>query len=196
MPEDLRTQLKAAATNSGRSEGQELLSRLQQSFDWPIKMQKDWGPPHIKGLAQLVVQVSRTVEGAVGVPPLGQPDHVLNWHKDAFTHRALTTAINAVLEHFKPGGKVRIPKAVQNSAARFARVLGHSPARHRRPEVVGLSCAGGVIVQLQTMDLPQRIPPKTRYADAFLRMEQVREDLGIEHPKRRAPNPQKRPVAR
>ena len=97
MPEGLRAQLKAAAAMNDRSEGQELLSRLQQSFDWPTEVQEAWGPRHIKGLAQLVVQVSRTVEGAVGVPPLGKPDHDLNWHKNAFTHRALTSAVNACL---------------------------------------------------------------------------------------------------
>ena len=54
------------------------------------------------------------------------------------------------------------------------------------------------MTQMQVMDLPLpgEYPPQPRYADAFYRMTQVREDLGIEHPKRRAPNPQKWPVVR
>ncbi|MGB6348766.1 MAG: hypothetical protein WBG10_01945, partial [Pseudolabrys sp.] len=151
------------------------------------------------------------VEGAVGVLPLGKPDHDLNWHKSAFTHRALASAVTALLAHFKPGGKLSVPKAVKASAARFARVLGHSPARHRTPEAVGLSCAEGVMTQMQVMDLPQpgERPPQTRYADAFYRMAQVREDLAIDYgkpdgrkaglslrPKRRTPKPQKWPVVR
>jgi hypothetical protein len=182
MSQELRNRLDRECGQSGRVLSQEVEHRLQESFAWPIKMQKEWGPPHIMALARLVVQVARAVEGAVGASFNATHDG-LAWHRNRFTHAALTVALNAVLEHFKPGGKLSVPKAVKASAARFARVDPDRSAEHyRRPETVGLSCGGGVIVDLQVMDLPQpgEYPPQTRYADAFYRMERVRHDLGID----------------
>ena len=180
----MRNRLDRESGRSGRVLSQEVEHRLRQSLNWPVAIQKEWGPSHIKAFAQLVSQCARFVEGAVGAPPF-KPDDRLAWHRNAFTHAALTSAISAILEHFKPGGKLSVPKAVKASAARFARVdPDHSIEHYCTPAAVGMACASGLVVQLQSMGEeppPLNPPPNERYAEAFYVMPQILRDLGIEY---------------
>ena len=59
MSQELRDRLDQEAGRSGRVLSQEVEHRLRQSLAWPIEIQKAWGPPHIKGLAQLVSRAAQ-----------------------------------------------------------------------------------------------------------------------------------------
>ena len=186
MSRELRDRLDQEVDRSGWALSQEVEHRLRQSLDWPIEIQKKWGPPHIKALAQLVSRAARAVETGVGVNPLSMAlNDGLAWHRNGFTHAALTTAVNAILEHFKPPQEFSVPKAVEDRSALFARVNpGHSAERYCTPEEVGLAYAGGLIDQLITMELPPLDKPSNEiYAEEYSVMPQIQKDLGIEYDK-------------
>jgi hypothetical protein len=174
ITEDLRARLEQEAAQNGRSLSQEAQVRLKESFDAPAKLQAEWGPPHIKALAQLVSRVARSVEGCVG-DPFGSESEALGWHRNAFTHAAISAAVTALLAHYKPDGPVEIPEDIRKSTEWMAE---EQAAHQRTPEGVGLMCALGVLQRVAYQEPPPLNPSAgTHYAEGYYVFPQIRRDL-------------------
>lgn len=158
---------------------QEIEFRLRESIELPAELQKAWGPPHVKALAQLVSRVARSVESSAGVNPFAEDAGELAWHHNPFTHAAVVAAISAILAHYKPTGTAQVPEAVERSTAWIERESGKQQAAHQRtPESIGLACARGLLSQLATYSAPSFNPPSgAHYASGFYVFPHIREIL-------------------
>jgi len=171
---DLHDRLKREAEQNGRSVSQEAQVRLKESFDLPAELQKAWGPPHIKALAQLVSRAVRSVETTAGADPFAEAGD-LAWHRNSFTHAAVCAAVAAVLAHYKPARSMQTPPEVKKRAAMFGK---EQAAAQCTPESVGLSCALGVIEQLK-MQRPSLIQDATaHYAEGYYVFPHINDILG------------------
>jgi hypothetical protein len=177
---DLHDRLKRAAGENGRSVSQEAQVRLKESFDLPTELQKAWGAPHIKALAQLVSRAVRSVETSAGVNPFAEDAGDLAWHRNPFTHAAVIAAISTILAHYKPPGAVKLPKEVERRTAWIEQESGkEQAAHHRTPESVGLGCALGLLNQVAYYTKPPLNPPSgAHYASGFYVLPHIREILG------------------
>jgi TraY domain len=177
ITEDLRVSLERAAAENGRSLSQEAQVRLKESFDLPAELQKAWGPPEVKELAQLVSRVVRSVQTSVGADPFETAGD-LAWHRNPFTHAAVRTAIETLLAHHKPEGSFGIPPEVKKRA-QFVDPE-HADAM-TTPESVGLSCAFGLLSQIATASPPRFPPPaNAQYAEGFYTFPNIRRVLDKE----------------
>jgi hypothetical protein len=172
ISDDLQARLKREAARNGRSLSQEAQVRLKGSFDLPPKLQKQWGPKHIAALAQLVSRVTRSVEAAVGADPEKADD--LSWHLNPYTHAAVTAAIAALLEHYKPAGPVQTPDRVRK-ATEWA---GDQAELYQTPQSRGRGCAGGLLDQLAGTPLPPKLDTEDVYAEGYYVLPDIRQTLG------------------
>jgi hypothetical protein len=174
ITEDLRARLEQAAAENGRSLSQEAQVRLQESFDLPAKIQKDWGPPDVKALAQLVSRVVRSIHNSVGANPFAEAGD-LAWHRNSFTHAAVCAAITTLLAHYKPEGSAETPSQVKKRAEWVAPEQAETMIT---PESVGESCALGLLDQLAIMTRPKKIDPNAHYGDSHYVLPHIRDILG------------------
>jgi hypothetical protein len=171
--------LEQTAAENGRSLSQEAQLRLQRSFDLPEELLKQWGPPDVKALAQLVSRVTRTVHTSVGASPFHEAGD-LAWHRNPFTHAAVSAAITVLLERYKPAGSIQPPPEVMKRAS----WVGPEEAQTViTPESVGQSCALGLLSQLDHMTPPPRnTPAGARYGERHYVLPDIRDVL--EEPKK------------
>ena len=94
MPRSMRTQLDAAARKHGRVVGQELLTRVQRTFD---KEKADQRNPALRALLFLFGELADNL--------CRDP----NWHKDPFTFRAFKLAIVKLMDALEPKGEMSPP---------------------------------------------------------------------------------------
>jgi hypothetical protein len=175
ITDDLRERLEQAAAASGRSLSQEAQVRLQESFDLPAELQKSWGSPEVRALAQLVSRVVRTVHGSVGASLFSEAGD-LAWHSNPFTHAAVSTAIATLLAHYRPAGSVETPPEVKKRADW---VTPEQAEAVTTPESVGRSCAMGLLDQLAIMDTPPRnIAANAHYGESYYVLPHIRSILG------------------
>jgi hypothetical protein len=172
---ELREKLEQAADKNGHSLAQEAQIRLKESFDLPAEIQREWGPPEVKALAQLVSRLVRTVQVEVGGNPFKNSGD-LAWHRNPFTHAAVCTAINTLLAHYKPEGPIETPPEVKKRAT-------YVPAEQAdmvtTPENVGLSCALGLVQSIAIMQLPEGMPrAEQHYAAGHYLFPRIRKQLG------------------
>ena len=90
----MRTQLDAAARKHGRVVGQELLTRVQRTFD---KEKADQRNPALRALLFLFGELADNL--------CRDP----NWHKDPFTFRAFKLAIVKLMDALEPKGEMSPP---------------------------------------------------------------------------------------
>jgi hypothetical protein len=174
ITEDLRTSLERAAAENGRSLSQEAQVRLKESFDLPARMQKDWGPPDVRELARLVSRVVRSVHNSVGGNPFLEAGD-LAWHRNAFTHAAVETAIKTVLASYKPAEPMETPPEVMKRASW---VSPDQADKVTTPESVGLSCAMGLLDQIAILETPKNPGANTHYGDNYYVLPRIRKTLG------------------
>jgi hypothetical protein len=164
---------------------QEIEQRLRDSIDMPAKLHKAWGPEHIKDLAQLVSRVARSVEFAVGANPSADDAGNLAWHKNQYTHAAVTAAINTILAHTKPSEPAQTPPEVKKRAEWIKRESGKEEfERQCTPESVGLSCALGLLDRLASPGFPpMNHPANEYYAEGYSVFPNIRKILSKEQKK-------------
>jgi hypothetical protein len=111
MPRSMRAQLNAAARKNGRVVGQELLSRVQRTFDREEANQRN---PALRALLFLFGELANKFFRN----PNLHKDHSRrlvnlsrdpNWHKDPFTFRAFKLAIVKLMDALEPKGETRPP---------------------------------------------------------------------------------------
>lgn len=118
MPNDMRAQLDAARADSGRSLTQEVLHRLQESFDRDRTLDRDRASFWLFYLFGRVIDQVRSLTGAS------------QWRSDPFTFRATRLAFDEVLKEIEPKGEIVGPSgalisAIIESPERAARLASH-----------------------------------------------------------------------
>jgi hypothetical protein len=96
MPATMRAELKKAAKKSGRKDGQELLRRLQGSFNRERQKSRDTA---MQALCFLFSELAESVH-------LNIPD----WRSDRWLFLAVKSAIGKLLDAFEPTGEIEPPK--------------------------------------------------------------------------------------
>jgi hypothetical protein len=105
MPEDMRRQLEVAASASGRSVSQEVLRRIQESFNQERDKARD---PAMRALCFLIAQLAGDVAGLTDEK--GRP--FFDWRTDPFFFRAFKLAIAQMLDALEPAGEIQPPQAM------------------------------------------------------------------------------------
>ena len=93
MPATMRNELKKAARERGRTEGQELLSRLQGSFNREREKSRD---PAMRALCFLFSELAVAVHGNMPEP---------DWRSDPFLFRTIKIGIAKLLNALEPKGQ-------------------------------------------------------------------------------------------
>jgi hypothetical protein len=113
MPADMRARLEASAARRQNGNGwvltQEILHRLQRSFDREREEQRD---PASRALCYLLAQVIATA--ATSVRPR-------DWRSDPFAFRAIKLAFAQILDALEPPGEIRAPSPTEDTAKLFGK---------------------------------------------------------------------------
>jgi hypothetical protein len=96
MPDDLRSELEAAAQRRGRNLTDELLGRLRASFARERDRQRD---PPLRAWCFLISELASYIHYETP-----------NWHKNPFWFRAFKLGVAGLLDALEPRGEVRPPK--------------------------------------------------------------------------------------
>ena len=133
----------------------------------PSGKPRDWAldKPRNRALGYTVSRLAASIERETGE----------SWRRDKFTFEEVKAAIDTFLFAFAPGGAMKVPPRIEHSAR-------HQAASRRgqalRSGDIGASYARGLLMQMETMDIPEEKPSRTNYyADEFYRMPQLRRDL-------------------
>jgi hypothetical protein len=177
MPATMRAELKKAAKKSGRKDGQELLRRLQNSFNENRKKSRD---PALQAICYLIAELA---EGVTNPAPM----HVANmrplWRSDPFLFRAFKLAVGKLLDALEPAGEIKSPVileitdkvAVHLTTPKFIRDA------YQTPEALADFCAAGILQALiRTVPLKKFDPRITKWDETEdYGMESARRDLGV-----------------
>jgi hypothetical protein len=98
MPATMRDELKRAAQERGRTEGQELLGRLQGSFNREREKGRD---PALRAFCFLFSELARVICVNMEL----QPD----WRFDPWLFHTVKLAIGKLLDRFEPSGEMKLP---------------------------------------------------------------------------------------
>ena len=107
MPEDMRTQLEAAASKSGKSVTQELLRRLRDLFQRDIDEDRD---PALRALNFFIAEIAEQISGGMYLRDQGLRSAMQKeWRADLFNFKAFKFAVSKLLDALEePPGKVRV----------------------------------------------------------------------------------------
>ena len=119
---DLRSQLDAALAKNGNSMTQEILDRLEWSFEEDAKIGRD------PAGQSLLFLISHTIDR---VQAIMQRD----WRNDLFTWQAIKEAVNGLLKWLEPGGEL-IPLPPE-----IAKRFGNDPSHVNSSYIGGFVCA-------------------------------------------------------
>jgi hypothetical protein len=172
LSQRLRVQLAAAVRKKRDSNiSREIIRRLTDSFADDRK--RRLGAPRNSRLGDIIARHAAHIELTTGK----------SWRTDAFTAQALAVAIQFALQRLSPGGTVKVPARVEQSASNMDRVDPQLDKQYRKPEGVGFAVAAGFWQQLTTLNPPIDDPPKNaHYVDDFYDMRRWRADLGLPEP--------------
>jgi hypothetical protein len=162
----LRAALECEAERSKRSLSQEVEWRLRQSIEQAEKLERIWGEPRNRALAQIVSRLARGVEAFTGA----------SWREDAFTFLALKSAIEVVLSQLRPAPPATLPVRIEQ----MAELESPHSEQLRSPGGVGSAVGLGLWGQVEITDEPPMDHAgNTAYAGEFYAMPQIRRDLGL-----------------
>jgi hypothetical protein len=168
MPATMRDELKRSAQKRRRSDGQELLARLQGSFDRDRKLNRD---QNLQALCFLIAEVAEAIDRR-------------NWQSNPFFFEAFRLTVTKLLDVLRPPGKIRIPmiKQPREKQGLLYRV-------HKTPKAYSEFVLAGIMAALnkpappsETYDdyaeIARRWPEITARWDAqFLGMRDAKRDL-------------------
>lgn len=99
MPATMRDELKRAAQRRGRTEGQELLGRLQGSFNREREKGRD---PALRAFCFLFSELAQVICVNMELQP--------EWRFDPWLFHTVKLAIGKLLDRFEPPGEMKLPK--------------------------------------------------------------------------------------
>ena len=101
MPDAMRAELEAS--RGRRSLSQELLRRLQKSFNQDRERSRD---PALRALCFLIGELA---ESTTSLGPIRHPSTVQLWRSDPFLFRAFKLAVGKLLDALEPAGEMKSP---------------------------------------------------------------------------------------
>jgi hypothetical protein len=109
MPDDLRTELEAAAATRGHSLTQEMIERLKESL---ARERIDRQDPAMRALCFLFQDLAETIH-------MRQPEmtHKLKWHRNPFMFRAFKLGVAKLLDALEPPGEIKLLFRAQHGAS-------------------------------------------------------------------------------
>jgi hypothetical protein len=109
MPDDLRTELEAAAATRGRSLTQEMLGRLRESL---ARERIDRQDPAMRALCFLFQDLAETIHAR-------QPEirRDFKWHRNPFMFRAFKLGVAKLLDALEPPGEIKPLGRAQHGAS-------------------------------------------------------------------------------
>ena len=118
IPEALRARIERAANQAGMSMNAEILGRLERSFEAEDRR----GGPRVVELIEIIgTMMKRTGEHAVFLETRKRVNQG-EWLDLPYAYHQATKAANTILKHYKPKGKVTVPKVDFFQATGPARV--------------------------------------------------------------------------
>ncbi len=113
--EHLRERVEKAAKDSGRSLNAEILERLEQSF----QTEERFGGPGLVDLAESITTLMSITGQRAAFYETSEIMSASRWLNMPFPYDQAKEAANAILERFRPPGKIVVPKRS------WGEVLGH-----------------------------------------------------------------------
>src|SRR6516165_10703067 len=105
MPDDMRAKLEADAKKRSWSLTQELLWRVQDSFNQERDKRRDSA---LRALNFVIAQIAERVSGGIYVPYDEFRQELLKeWRTDPFKFKAFKFAVVKLLDHLQPAGEIR-----------------------------------------------------------------------------------------
>ena len=139
MPDDLRTELEAAARKRGHNLTDELLWRLRLSFAKEREQRRD---PAMRALTFLIGELAENVH-------LGLRSFRTKWHKNPFMFQALKLGTTKLLDAIAPPGEIESPyNDMAKASPKSAESLQKMANRLRTPEDAAQECADMLLRQL------------------------------------------------
>jgi hypothetical protein len=168
MPTDMRKQLAVSAARrqngAGWSLSQELLYRLQHSFDRERDERRD---PANRALSYILAEIISFVAGAAGAP-------YSEWRSDPFAFRTIKLAFALVLDALEPKGKIRAPRTKDQPILGDTFIRGsHFEIPGNTPEEMARSVRDVILFELARESNEPLAPDKTRTQQAELAMLQA-----------------------
>src|SRR5262249_100712 len=96
MPQEMRGHLRKAAKRGGKTEGQELLTRLNRTFAQEHRQERD------RAMRAITFCIEEVAEHA----NYWHPGH---WHSDPYLFAAFKLAVGKLLDALTPAGKIVTP---------------------------------------------------------------------------------------
>ncbi len=116
VSEDMRVRLEKVAKKNGRSINAEVVERLERSFEAEDRR----GGPRVVELIEIIgTMMKRTGEHAVFLETRKRANQG-EWLDLPYAYHQATKAANTILKHYKPKGKVTVPKVPYFQATRPA----------------------------------------------------------------------------
>jgi hypothetical protein len=144
MPADMRSELEAAAKANGSSVSQELLRRLQNSFNRDRDKARD---PAMQALCFLIAETAQQTSGL----------NNLDWRTNPFYFRAFKIAVGKLLDALEPKGTIEPPLDMQFDTSEDSGPLEHEFLKSfRDPELRGTYAARSVWASLRNVPLHTR----------------------------------------
>ena len=177
MPPEMRSQLKMAADASGRSENQELLRRVRNSFHEDRDKARD---PAMRALCYLVAEIGNEMNMA---GPDGE--RISYWLTDRFAFCAFKLAVDELLNSLEPKGKIKAPKMGRTEAENGLWCWDERTKSFQSPEdrakFVFKYLRWSLLHNESQFDWLDGFPKdlKTSIERRFYGMEDARRDLGI-----------------
>lgn len=106
IPEALRARIERAAKAGDKSMNSEILERLEQSFQFEIRI----GGPGLSEMVEIMVSAMRQAGELSGYYETSEPKKRGKWMGLPFAFDQAAQAANAVLEIHRPPGKIVVPK--------------------------------------------------------------------------------------
>lgn len=160
MPEAMRKELSKAARKRGRTDGQELLSRLQGSFNGERKRSRD---PALQAICYLIGEAA---EGVTNPAPLRVANMRPLWRSNPFLFRAFKLTVGKLLDALEPAGKIKSPVKLEITDG----VTVHTTTpkfisdAYQTPEALAEFCSAGILQALiRTAPLEKSEPHITRW---------------------------------
>jgi hypothetical protein len=191
MPDDLRTELEAAAQRRRHTLTDELMARLRLSLAREREQERD---PAIRALNFVIAQLAERVSGGTYmVDKEARSGFLKEWRTDPFKFRAFKFAVGRLLDELQPPGEISpLPEAAIKDAAKhfgvtpeFERVVVET---YKTPEAYGAFEFGALWAQLkraapiteQEKELLRRYPTFGEFIEReFYGFEKARHDLEL-----------------
>jgi hypothetical protein len=149
MPDDLRTELEAAAKRRGKNLTDELCGRLLASFAREHEQKRD---PATRALCFLISELGKTTHFGAR-----------KWHRDPFLFRAFRLAVANLLEALEPAGKLKPPFGNADNATAADQWLVE---RYKDPETAARHAADITLYLLGGHMTPEQYRPALQHAIA------------------------------